>query len=57
MFEEADLIHRYSRADAIADGALIDVSTAAREAGILYPTFLGSASSAAFAHEWNFFPR
>jgi hypothetical protein len=25
MFENADLIHRYTRADAIADGVLIDV--------------------------------
>ena len=33
MFENADLIHRYTRADAIADGVLIDVSATAREAG------------------------
>jgi hypothetical protein len=26
MFENADLIHRYTRADAIRDGVLIDVS-------------------------------
>jgi hypothetical protein len=31
-----DLIHRYTRAQAIADGALIDVSSTAREAGIHY---------------------
>ena len=37
MFENADLIHRYSRADAIRDGVLIDVSAVAREAGIRYP--------------------
>jgi hypothetical protein len=36
MFENSDLIHSYSRAQAIADGALIDVSTLAREAGIVY---------------------
>jgi hypothetical protein len=34
MFEEADLIHRYSRADALREGTLIDVSATAREASI-----------------------
>ena len=34
MFENADLIHRYSRADAIRDGVLADVSATAKEAGI-----------------------
>jgi hypothetical protein len=43
MFENADLTYRYSRADAIADGVLIDVSTVAREAGITYPVALTSA--------------
>jgi hypothetical protein len=37
MFEEADLIHSYTRADALRDGVLIDVSPTAREAGIRYP--------------------
>jgi hypothetical protein len=37
MFEEADLIHRYTRADALRDGELIDVSPVAREAGIRWP--------------------
>ena len=40
MFEEADLIHRYSRADAIRDGVLVDVSATAREAGIRFPVAL-----------------
>jgi hypothetical protein len=40
MFEEADLIHRYTRAQAIADGVLIDVSAVARKAGITYPVAL-----------------
>jgi len=40
MFENADLIHRYTRADAIADGVLIDVSQTAREAGFAYPVAL-----------------
>ena len=40
MFEEADLIHRYTRAQAIEDGVLIDVSAVAREAGLRYPVAL-----------------
>ena len=44
MFEEADLIHRYSRADALRDGALIDVSVTAREAGIRWPVALTCAA-------------
>src|SRR5947199_32657 len=43
MFEEADLIHRYTRADAIRDGVLIDVSATAREAGIRWPVALTRA--------------
>jgi hypothetical protein len=43
MFENADLIHAYTRADAIADGTLIDVSATAREAGIRYPVALTRA--------------
>jgi len=42
MFEEADLIHRYTRADALRDGVLIDVSQVAREAGIRYTVQEGS---------------
>ena len=38
MFEDFELIHSYSRAQAIADGVLVDVSETAREAGIVYPT-------------------
>ena len=33
MFDKADLIHAYTRADALGDGVLIDVSQTAREAG------------------------
>src|SRR5262249_11547346 len=40
MFDKADLIHRYTRADAIRDGVLIDVSAVAREAGVRYPVAL-----------------
>jgi hypothetical protein len=44
MFEDADLIHRYSRADALSDGVLIDASRAAREAGFRYPVALTAAA-------------
>jgi hypothetical protein len=44
MFENADLIHRYTRADAIRDGVLIDVSGTAREAGIRWPVALTAAA-------------
>jgi hypothetical protein len=44
MFENADLIYRYTRAQAIEDGVLIDVSTVAREAGITYPVALTRAA-------------
>ncbi len=44
MFEEADLVHRYSRAGALRDGVLIDVSATAREAGIRYPVALTCAA-------------
>src|SRR3954467_10435973 len=43
MFENADLIHRYSRADALRDGVLVDVSATAREAGIRFPVALTRA--------------
>ena len=37
MFDPEDVVHRYTRADALRDGVLIDVSAVAREAGIRYP--------------------
>jgi hypothetical protein len=43
MSENDDLLSRYSRADALRDGTLIDVSARAREAGILYPVALTAA--------------
>src|SRR5262245_47462700 len=43
MFENADLIHRYTHADAIRDSLLIDVSAVAREAGIRYPVAITRA--------------
>ena len=35
-----EVIHAYTRAQAIEDGALVDVSTVAREAGITFPVAL-----------------
>jgi len=38
------IIHRYSRADALRDGVLIDASKLAREAGLIYPVALTAAA-------------
>jgi hypothetical protein len=43
VFENSDLIHAYSREEAIADGVLIDVSETAKEAGFRYPVALTRA--------------
>jgi hypothetical protein len=43
MFQPDDFIHRYTRAQALADGVLIDVSVTAREAGIRWPVALTRA--------------
>jgi hypothetical protein len=43
MFDENDLIYAYTRAQALADGALVDVTTTAQEAGIKYPVALTHA--------------
>ncbi|MCE9564258.1 MAG: hypothetical protein K8U57_19620 [Planctomycetes bacterium] len=43
MFENAEVIHSYTRANALADGVLIDVSETAREAGIRFPVALTQA--------------
>jgi hypothetical protein len=37
MFDHWELIHRYTRAQAIADGVLVDVTEMGRDAGIRYP--------------------
>ena len=42
MFDEADLIHSYTRAEALADGVLIDVTETAREVGFRIPVALTS---------------
>jgi hypothetical protein len=39
-----DVIHTYSRAQAIADGVLVDVSEVAREAGLKFPTAITRAA-------------
>ena len=40
MFEDADLIHRYTRAEALEDGALVDVTETAKGAGFRIPVAL-----------------
>jgi hypothetical protein len=44
MFESADLIHRFTCADALRDGVLIDVSATTRKAGIAYSVALTAAA-------------
>lgn len=46
MFSNADVIHSYSRSQAIADGILIDVTTTAKEAGLKLPVALTAAVKA-----------
>jgi hypothetical protein len=43
MFNPEDYIHAYTRAQAIADGVLVDVSATAREASIRFPVALTRA--------------
>ena len=43
LFADADLVHRYTRADAIRDGMLVDVSETAAEAGFSIPTAVTAA--------------
>lgn len=43
LFKDADLIHVYTRAQALADGVLVDVSEIAREAGFKVPVALTAA--------------
>jgi len=38
MNDDENLIFRYTRAEAITDGVLVDVSETAKEAGLKYPT-------------------
>lgn len=43
MFEDFELIHSYTRAQAIGDGYLVDVSETAKEAGFRIPVALTRA--------------
>ena len=42
LFENADVIYSYTRAQALADGVLVDVTETAKEAGITYPVAVTS---------------
>lgn len=44
LFNEDDIIYAYTRADALEDGALVDVSETAREAGFRVPVALTRAA-------------
>ena len=44
MFSAADLIHTYSRAEAIEDGTLVDAGDLAREAGFRFPVAMTRAA-------------
>lgn len=46
MFEDADIVHRYTRAEAIADEVLRDVSAQAAEYGFRHPFAIAQ-------HAWN----
>ena len=46
LFENADVIHRYTRSQAIEDGLLVDVTETAREAGWRFPVALTAAVQA-----------
>lgn len=43
MWEDAEVIHHYSRADALEDGVLVDVSDMGQEAGFKAPVAVTSA--------------
>ena len=43
LFENADVIYAYTRAQAIEDGVLIDVSEMAKEAGFKFPVAVTSS--------------
>jgi hypothetical protein len=44
MFDETDIIFGYSRAQALADGVLVDVTATAREASFRIPVALTAAA-------------
>ena len=43
FWDDAEVISSYSRAQAIEDGVLVDVSTVAKEAGIKFPVAMTAA--------------
>jgi hypothetical protein len=43
LFDSSDLIDVYTRAEAIEDGVLVDVTSLAREAGIKFPVAITQA--------------
>ncbi|MUK01804.1 hypothetical protein GM708_07560 [Vibrio cholerae] len=44
FWDNAEIIHTYTRAEAITDGVLVDAGTVAREAGFAYPVALTIAA-------------
>ena len=46
LFTGADVIHSYSRAQAIADGVLIDISNVAAQSGFRFPVAITAAAFA-----------
>ena len=50
MFEDADLIHRYTRAQALEDGVLVDVSETAKDAGFRVPVAVTQTAWADCVH-------
>lgn len=44
MFDDADVVSSYTRADALADGVLVDVGPMAREAGFKVPVAMTNAA-------------
>ena len=43
FWDDAEIIYAYTRAQAIEDGVLVDVSKTAKEAGFVYPVAITSA--------------
>ncbi|MEX2171053.1 MAG: DUF6573 family protein [Pirellulales bacterium] len=43
-FAHEDILYSYTRAEALADGVLLDITTLAKEAGIISPTAITAAA-------------
>ena len=52
FWDDAEIIYAYTRAQAIEDGVLVDVSKTAKEAGFVYPVAITSAAWADCV-EWS----